>query len=81
MQINIRKNSNLFNVNVHYNGMEHQMLQEIGIDGKNPILVSEDGMRRMMEKDDENGESNNNNNKMRVNSKLGGGSGRLNSSS
>ena len=81
MKINIRKNSNLFNVNVHYNGMEHQMLQEIGIDGKNPILVSEDGMRRMMEKDDENGESNNNDNKMRVNSKLGSGSGRFNSSS
>ena len=32
-----------FGLNVHYNGMEHQLLQEIAIDGKNPMIVTEDG--------------------------------------
>ena len=38
-----------FGLNVHYNGMEHQLLQEIAIDGKNPMIVTEDGMRIMMD--------------------------------
>eukprot|EP00943_MAST-04B_sp_MAST-4B-sp1_P004086 g4086.t1 len=70
-------------LSIHYNGMEHQMLQEVSIDGKNPILVSEDGIRRMIETSNNNSNSDNfgNANGKNVSLKLGSGSGWRNSSS